>query len=188
MQTNCEALLEQIRRDPQTGLAELLRCYGGQLNALVRRILPDARDAEECLADVLVLCWRKAAELQAGQCNLKAWLIVTARNKAIDRYRRLRREPAGPLPEDFELLARELVEPNRSEAEELIAELVDAMPPPDREIFLRRYYALQPSREIGLALGMEEHAVNVRLSRGRARLKQQFLQRFGKEHDHGQSV
>lgn len=184
MQTNGEELLTLIRQDPQTGLAELLERYGGQLHALVRRILPDERDAEECLADVLVLCWRKAEELQTARYNLKAWLIVTARNKAIDRYRRIRRTAEAPLPEDFELLAQELAEPNQSEAEALIAELVEALPPPDREIFLRRYYALQPSREIALALGLEEHNVNVRLSRGRAKLKQQFLQRFGKEEGH----
>ena len=80
MQTNGEELLVLIQQDPQAGLARLLEQYGGQLYALVRRILPDARDAEECLADVLVLCWRKAEELQNGRTNLKAWLIVTARN------------------------------------------------------------------------------------------------------------
>ena len=116
------------------------------------------------------------------------WQIVTARNKAIDRYRQLRRTSADPLPEDFELLAQPLGPAAASEAEELIAELVEQMEPPDREIFLRRYYGLQSSKEIGRALDMEEHAVNVRLSRGRARLKKQFLQLFGKEPGYGKAL
>lgn len=78
-------------------------------------------------------------------------------------------------------MTEEMVEPRQSEAEALMAELVEALQPPDREIFIRRYYGLQTSREIGQALRMEEHAVNVRLSRGRKRLKQQFLRAFGKE-------
>lgn len=189
MQTTEEAaLLRRIRQDPQEGVAQLLSCYGGMLQALVRRILPDDRDAEECLADVLVQCWRQAEGLLAGQYRLKAWLIVTARNKAIDRYRQLRRAAADPLPEDFELLAQQCDSATASEAEELIAELVEQMEAPDRDIFIRRYYGLQSSKEIGLALGMEEHTVNVRLSRGRARLKQQFLQAFGKEPGYGKAL
>lgn len=181
MQPSEEKLLQCIVEDPQTGLPELLARYGGLLNGVVRRILPDARDVEECLSDVLVQCWRQAPALQTGEGNLRAWLIVTARNKALDRYRRLRREQADTLPEDFAWVAEELVEPRQSEAEALMAELVEALQPPDREIFIRRYYGLQTSREIGQALRMEEHAVNVRLSRGRKRLKQQFLRAFGKE-------
>lgn len=176
-----QELLQALCRNPQKGLAEILDRYGGTLQAVIRRILHDPRDVEECMADVLVQCWRKAQSLKEQQIRLKGWLIVTARNKAIDRYRQLNRECADPLPEDFELIAKEAVGRDRSEAEELMAELVEEMEPPDREIFIRRYYGLESGREIGLALHMEEHAVNVRLSRGRARLKQKFLQRFGKE-------
>lgn len=181
-------LLQTILADPQTGLPQLLERYGGLLHGVVRHILTDERDVEECLADILVQCWRRAEVLVREDYSLKAWLIVTARNKAIDRYRRQRRDAAVPLPEDFELLAQELETAGPSEAEDVIAQLVEELPPPDREIFLRRYYGLQSSREIALALGMEEHNVNVRLSRGRARLKQQFVQRFGKEYGHGKCV
>lgn len=178
-------LLQTILQDPQTGLPRLLEQYGGLLHGVVRHVLPDERDAEECLADVLVQCWRRAEILNREKCALKAWLIVTARNKAIDYYRRHRREAVAPLPEDFELLAQNLEATNPSEAEEVIAQLVQELQPPDREIFLRRYYGLQSSREIARALGMEEHNVNVRLSRGRARLKRQFVQIFGKEYNRG---
>lgn len=176
-----QQILQVLCRDPQKGLTEILDQYGGILQAVIRRILHDPRDVEECIADVLVQCWRKAQSLQAQQISLKGWLIVTARNKAVDRYRQLKREQTDSLPEDFERIVREWENPDRSEAEELMAELVEELEPPDREIFIRRYYGLESGREIGLALHMEEHAVNVRLSRGRARLKQKFLQRFGKE-------
>ena len=50
-------LLQILRRDPQMGLEEILSRYGGVLHGIVRRILPDERDVEECLSDVLVTCW-----------------------------------------------------------------------------------------------------------------------------------
>lgn len=101
-------VLQTILRDPQTGLPQLLERYGGLLHGVVCHILPDERDVEECLADVLVQCWRRADVLIRENCSLKAWLIVAVRNKAIDHYRRQRRDVTVPLPEDFELLAREL--------------------------------------------------------------------------------
>lgn len=189
MQTEQEQqLLEAILQDPQEGLADLLALYGGMLSAQVGHILPDPRDAEECLADVMVKCWQQAEVLRGRQYSLKAWLLVTARNQAIDYYRRLRRNGATSLPEDFELMAEELVEPRQSEAEEVIAELVCGMDEPDREIFQRRYYGLQTSREIALCCGMEEHTVNVRLSRGRAKLKRAFLRRWNKEAPYEETV
>lgn len=57
---------------------------------------------------------------------------------------------------------------------QLVGELVAAMEPPDREIFLRKYYLLQSSREIAAALGLSVANVNTRLSRGRDRLRQQL--------------
>ena len=177
--TNDAALLALLQSDPQAGLARLLDAYGGLIHGVVRRILPrNPEDAEECVADVLVAAWQSAGRL-AGEPDrpLQGWLALTARHIAIDRYRRLRRRP-GTDPLDETLAADWLLEPRTSEGEDCIAELVAALPAPDHEIFLRRYYLLEPSRTIAAALGISEHTVNVRLSRGRARLRQQYMARM----------
>ena len=59
-----------------------------------------------------------------------------------------------------------MTERRSTEAEELIAQLLTELPEPDREIFFRRYYYRESCREIGRRLNMQEHTVNVRLSRG----------------------
>ena len=43
------ALLRCIRQDPQEGVTQLLSLYGGMLRALVRHVLSDPRDVEECV-------------------------------------------------------------------------------------------------------------------------------------------
>ena len=58
-----------------------------------------------------------------------------------------------------------------TEAADLVGALVAAMTPPDRDIFLRKYYLLQSGKEIAAALGMSVESVNTRLSRGRDRLR-----------------
>lgn len=176
-----KTILAQLASDPQMGLAALLEKYGGLIHAVVRRVLPaNPQDAEECVADVLVAAWRHAPQLAAGPDRpLQGWLALTARNTAINRYRRLKKE-AGFRPLDETFAGDWLLEPRQSDGEDCIAELVAALPEPDREIFLRRYYYLEPCGEIARALGMQEHTVVVRLSRGRARLKQQYLARMGR--------
>ena len=147
-------LLDTLLEDPQAGLAAILDQYGAMVNAIVRRILPqDPQDAEECVADVLVAAWR---------------------NAALNRWRALHRRPNLPLEEA--VAGDWLLAPQPTEAEELIQALVDALPEPDREIFIRRYYFLEPAAEIGRAVGMAAHTVTVRLSRGRDKLRRQFIQ------------
>lgn len=62
-------------------------------------------------------------------------------------------------------------------AADWVGALVAAMDPPDREIFLRKYYLLQTSKEIAAALHLSEGTVNTRLSRGRERLRRQLQQK-----------
>ena len=167
-------IIDALLADPGTGVQLLLAQYGGLIHAVVRRVLPnDPQDAEECAADVLVAAWKHAAELQRNDRPLRAWLCVTARNAAIDRWRALR-----PRQQECELndeLAQDwLTERRSTEAEELIAQLLTELPEPDREIFFRRYYYGESCREIGCRLNMQEHTVNVRLSRGREKLRKQF--------------
>ena len=171
---NDQQLLLLLCNDPESGLAALLDAYGTVINTVVRRILhASPQDAEECVADTLVAAWRSAPALQKKRSPLKGWLCLTARNLAINRWHSVKRRTTGEL--DEEMAGDWMLAPRTSDAEDQIEALVNALPPPDKEIFIRRYYLLEPSKEIGKALGMEEHTVNVRLSRGRAKLRQQFL-------------
>lgn len=130
------------------------------------------------MADAFVALWQHAAQLAAEGAPLRAWLAVTARNKAINRYDRLRRSRTVPLDDGLDEVLGELAAFDRAatDAEDLVGALVAAMAPPDRDIFLRRYYLLQPVKEIAAALGMTENAVNVRLHRGRERLRRTLLE------------
>lgn len=155
-------IIDALLAEPETGLQLLLTQYGGLIHTVICRILPNnPQDAEECAADVLVAAWKHAAEFKQQNRLLRAWLCVTARNAAIDRWRALR-----PRQQECELndeLAQDWMTERRStEAEELIAQLLTELPEPDREIFFRRYYYRESCREIGRRLNMQEHTVNVR--------------------------
>lgn len=159
-------LLRLISRDGERGLQAALQLYGSTVKTIVNRVLYRfPQDAEECTADVFLKLWNHRRKL--GGVPVRAWLIVTARSTAIDRWRKLSREEAIPLPEatdDTMLLS-----------EEKIGTLIDSMLPPDREIFIRKYYFLETAAEIAQATGRSTDDINTRLSRGRKKIREQIL-------------
>ena len=158
MQTNTTpTLLQAIRQDPDTGLRWAMRDYAALVRGIARRILPGHdRDIEECTADVFVALWR---------------------NTAINRYRALQRHDTLPLTDELATTIADLPDDPAGDAADELAVLVAALEPPDREIFLRKYYLMQSSREIAAALDLRVSTVNTRLSRGRDRLRRQLQER-----------
>lgn len=172
------SLLQLLQENPEQGIYALQSCYGGMIFRIVSRILPEyPQDTEEIASDVLVAVWRNAAMLAKNDRLLGPWLTVTARNKAIDRRRLLTRRNTVPLNEELDFPS----EAWPTEGEDLISTLVANLGEPDREIFLRRYYRMETAQEIGEAMKMQAHTVNARLSRGRAKLKSEYLKQMGKE-------
>ncbi len=162
-----KTLLRLLRRDGDAGLAAALELYGGAVKRVVDRVLYDCpEDAEEIAADVFFRLWLHRRKLK--NTPLRPWLLVTARNAAIDRLRKLLRSRTVPLTDE---LAEVLAAPDERQG----AEILDALLPADREIFLRKYFYLETSAEIAAATGRTENDVNVRLSRGRKKLKESVL-------------
>lgn len=144
-------LLRLILREPETGLEEAMRRYAPFVKAAAGRVLPGApQEVEECMADTFIALWKNAGTLLDRQIPPKAWLAVTARNKALNRLRVLRRQNALPLDETFAAGLDEagpLAEDPAGEAGAAAAAWVAAQPPPRprcRPRPLRRSRMLQP--------------------------------------------
>ena len=126
-------------------------------------------------------CFALAQCGQAGSHRHTAAAVAHchARNKGIDRYNALRRREALSLDDGLTETLGELAEFDRATADaaDLVGALVAAMEPPDRDIFLRKYYLLQSGKEIAAALNMSVESINTRLSRGRDRLRRQLTEK-----------
>ena len=169
-------LTRLLQTQPEEGLEAAMLAYAPLVKAVLNRILPqNPCDREECIVSL----WRNAAKLERTATPLRPWLIVTARNKGIDRYNALRRREALSLDDGLAETLGELAEFDRAPADaaDLVGALVAAMEPPDRDIFLRKYYLLQSGKEIAAALNMSVESINTRLSRGRDRLRRQLTEK-----------
>ena len=148
----------------------LLRDYGGAVRSVCRAILPGhPLDAEEAEADTFYKLWR-GAHLPADETHRRRLVVRTARQCAIDRYRALlRRGETLPLDarDDAELAVALECE---LETRELMAQIM-ALPPPDGELFLRRYVYGETAAQLGVHFNMPAATVRTRLHRARLALQ-----------------
>jgi RNA polymerase sigma-70 factor (ECF subfamily) len=177
-------------QDANTYLAEMIRLYGGLVRHICRNALGDRNeDVDECTSDVFVALWQKACSdcFDMSADEIKPYLCGIARNKAIDRYRKLMAQPsaipidgaeAGSAPPDSALSEPDIAEMfAKSDDEALIAEAVGGLPSPDREVFILRYCYLERVKAIAEKLGMTEKAVENKLYRGKLSLRQKLNDR-----------
>ena len=91
-------LMEKIAGGDEAALHALLRQYGPLIRYVLRPILTDERDREECYADISLKIWQTAGSFDGEKGTLKAWLTVLSRNAALNRARRAQTD--APLEED----------------------------------------------------------------------------------------
>ena len=144
----------------------LLREYGGAVRAVCRAILPGhPQDAEEAEADTFYKLWR-GAHMPADETHRRRLVVLTARQCAIDRYRALlRRGETLPLDDRDDAELAVALE-SHLESRELMAQIM-ALPPPDGELFLRRYLYGETAAQLGARFAMPAATVRTRLHRAR---------------------
>jgi len=96
-------VMRKIKENDSKALEELYDRYSPILYTLIKKIVPDQTVAEEVLADIFVILWKKGKNFELSNENFYTWLIILARNKAVDR--KIRDSKLKELPEysdDFE--------------------------------------------------------------------------------------
>lgn len=167
-------ILQNIKAGDPSGLKALMERYVPYISVIVWNILRDAmspQDAEEVVSDVFLAAWEQAADLKAG--HVKGWLGTVARNKAKNKLRQMGRtisleENSVDIPAPNDL--SEAME--QDEERRLVRQAVDALPPEDKEIFLRHYYYAQSIKEISDHMALNESTIKTKLRRGRIKLKE----------------
>ena len=174
-----QKLAERLRKHSRSALEQAIRRYTPYVSTVVWRVLSSGgtaprEDVEEVVSDVFLAAWNQSSDLESG--HVKSWLGAVARHKAKNKLRQMGK--ALPLEESM-LDIPSLEDPteglDRREEAALVRRAVDAMPPREREVFLRHYYYAQSIKEIAAAMAMNESTVKNQLRRGRIKLKEQLL-------------
>jgi RNA polymerase sigma-70 factor (ECF subfamily) len=97
-----DLLLERVRGSNEQAMADVFDRYGGMVYSVALRMLKDPGQAEDVMQEIFFQLWRKPDAFVQGRGSLCGWLMVLARNRAIDMIRR--RKPTDS-PDDVVLLS-----------------------------------------------------------------------------------
>lgn len=88
-------LLSDIRSGSQDAMASFFDRYSKIVYSVALRVLKDTGEAEDVMQEIFVQVWQNPAAFVSGRGSLGGWLVVVARNRAIDKLRR--RKPSDPV-------------------------------------------------------------------------------------------
>ena len=139
----------------QDALARLYDETSSVLNGLLLRILERPEDAEEVLLDVYMKAWKYAARYSDKRGSVQAWLMIMARNAAIDRIRQKRAQPktlafepeTTPEPESTEASPEE--QTAERERRRKVQIVLRELPPEQREVVELAFFRRPHPRRAG---------------------------------------
>ena len=169
-------ILSLLQKQQERGAEALLEKYSGLIRYVIRGILPNPQDAEDCFSEVSLLLWQKISGYDPQKAALSSWITAVARNTALNHWRAGHRREAHQT--DSEEEPTEHVTPEsevlRRERAEQIKTAVNRLKDRDRQLFYRKYYYLQSTAQIAAETGMSERAAEGRLYRLRQTLRREL--------------
>ena len=174
-----EAILALFRQRQESALAETAAKYGRPCYRVADNILSDSRDAEECVNDTYKAAWEAMPPHRPSL--LSTFLGKLTRRISIDRWRKQSADKrgGGETAVAFEEL-EECVsgsgsvedEVERRELTRRINEFIKALPRTERQVFMCRYWYVDPVSDIAKQFGFSESKVKSMLFRTRCRLRE----------------
>lgn len=158
----------------KAAFVELFDHFAPRLKGYLMKQGADASMAEEVAQDVMVTLWRKADLFDPKKSSASTWLYRVARNRRIDRLRRLKsaeldpEEPAlqpMPLPD----IAGEMDARLR---EERVRAALAKLPEEQREVVRLAFFIGQSHSEIAEGSGLPLGTVKSRIRLAFGRLRQ----------------
>jgi RNA polymerase sigma-70 factor (ECF subfamily) len=170
-------LVRSMAEGHQEALARLYDETSPMVNGLLLRILSHQQDAEEVLLDVFMKAWKYASSYSEKRGSVQAWLLIMARNAAIDRIRQRKAQPATlsyepaffPEPASVEATPEEasVLEERRIRVQQVLNEL----PPEQREVVVLSFFGGLTHAELAERLREPLGTVKSRVRMGLTKLR-----------------
>ncbi|MBP7051128.1 MAG: RNA polymerase sigma factor [Phycisphaerae bacterium] len=170
-------LATQFRQGDDSAFDRIVEQHSAEIAALANRLLGWPGDVDDIVQEVFLSAFLGLKQFR-GECRLRTWLFTIAVNKCRSlRFRRRRSvtraatgDPemaAGPDPDGDQVAMDE-------ETFARVRRAVQTLPQKYREVTVLRYVQGLQTQEICDLLGITANAMQVRLNRARARLREQL--------------
>lgn len=162
-----ERLLKQARHFNKAALAEIYDLYSSDLYRYAMRLLGNADQAEECVAETVSRFLHAVHRGRGPNKHLRAYLYRIAHNWITDTYRR---QPPPPLPLTPELQADPQGNPEQAAEtnieQERIRSALRLLTPNQRQVIVLKYLEGWKHKEIAHAMEKPVGAVKALQHRG----------------------
>jgi RNA polymerase sigma-70 factor (ECF subfamily) len=145
-------------------MGDLYDRYGKTAYAIIQRIVPDKTVAEDLLAETFVTVWNQIARWKESRIeDLRLWLLLLARNHAIDRLRSQNEPLPKALPRlgifEQPAILQDFPRPRNAEAWTRLRAAFARVTETEARILEMACFDGKPLSEIALHLGMSLAAV-----------------------------
>jgi len=166
-------LIQAMAAGDSTALDTLYERHGrGIYSFLMAHLRDNSALAEEVLQDVMLAAWQNAPRFRQ-ESKVRTWLLVIARNRAINAQRR-RRLNLVELEENSITSDDDtgpLEQAHRSANHEILRQAIQQLPAAHQEILTLVFYQQLSGPEIAAILGISEGTVKSRLHRAKESLR-----------------
>ncbi|MBQ4036936.1 MAG: sigma-70 family RNA polymerase sigma factor [Clostridia bacterium] len=171
-------IIEMLFERDQDALEALSHKYSRLYQGIIRKILSDEGDVEECSGDVLLAVWNSIPPHRPD--SLPAFLCKIARRIGIDKLRYNSRQKRNPgyvlmlselgdcLPEKESI---EEVDERSASIREVLTVFLRELDPETEILFVRRYLYFESVADLAKRFELAENRISVKLYRARKKLK-----------------
>lgn len=167
-------LLAKVALGHQSAFRILVDRHLPAVEAVARRLITDASEAEDVAQDTFLRLWQRADQLDVGGAGVRPWLRQVSRNLAIDRLRSAKRlDVVADVPE-FGEDATQHDQIEDAERSDHVADALAALPDRQRVALTLFHFEELSQIEVADVLSCSVEAVESLLSRARRRLKSEL--------------
>lgn len=176
------------QRGDQTAFTRLVASTCALVSSIAIAIARDPDVGRDIAQDVFLSAWRDIGKLREPSSFLP-WLRQITRHRAHHVMRTSRRRGRRIDEQDTSQLVEMVVDPRPDPGQRMIdderrravVEAIDLLPSETREVVTLFYREGQSVAQVAALLDLSEAAVRQRLSRARARLRDEILDRLGRD-------
>ena len=176
-------IIELFFERSEQAIVELSNKYGDTCQKVAVNILKNIPDAEECVNDAYLGAWNTIPPQKPNP--LLTYICRIVRNLSIKRYHQ---NTAKKRNSFYDVALDELEnclsattsvedEVNANELSKLLDDFLDTLDKTNRVMFVRRYWFSDSISDIAAIFKMNDHAVTVRLSRTREKLRRYLIEK-----------
>lgn len=173
-------------RGDRDAFATLVNGTRSVVSSIALAIVRDAELSRDVSQDVFLAAWKDLGQLRDPESFLP-WLRQLTRNRAYHVLRTERRRSKRITSDAVDQLMERAIDPRpdagdrllADEERDMLAAVLDALPDEAREVVTLYYREGQSTAHVAALLGLSDASVRQRLSRARAAMRADLIDRYG---------